>query len=79
MKVKEFIESFEQMSAKDQTAVRDSLLKRGSAESCCSGPDKKQLMKMMETMETSKDPMAMCMEMMRMCGEKMSDESARKV
>lgn len=75
MKKEDFVKAFAEMSAQDQEAIRAEVMAKGaSQESCCSGPMKEQLTAIIEKMEASDDPMAMCSEMMRMCCEKMKEK-----
>ena len=76
MKTEDLIEAFREMSPEDQATIRAELLSNGTEKGCCSGPEMEQLKQMMSKMQKSKNPMAMCMEMMRMCHEKMSSGSA---
>ena len=72
MKLDDFVKAFEQLSADDQQAVRSRIPSSGPESRCCSGAMKGHLSGMMQEMEASEDPMAMCKEMMRMCMEKMT-------
>ncbi len=77
MKTKDFIEAFREMSPEDQATIHAALLSNGAERGCCSEPEKDQLAQMMSKMQKSRNPMAMCMEMMRiMCHGKMSSRSA---
>lgn len=71
----EFVTAFEALSPEDRQAVLAEVIAKGTpkeATECCgSGPMKDHLSEMMEKMESSENPMAMCQEMMRMCSEKM--------
>ena len=72
MKAEDFVTIFAQLSADDQQAVRSQILSTGSEPGCCSGAMKEHLFGMMQKMEASEDPMALCQEMVRMCKEKMT-------
>ena len=76
MKTKDFTKAFQEMSPEDQATIRAELLSNGTEKGCCSGPEMEQLGQIMGKMQKSRNPMAMCMEMMRMCHEKMSSGSA---
>ena len=76
MNVVDFVKTFAQLSADDQQAVRSQILSTGSEPGCCSGAMKEHLSGMMQKMEASEDPMAMCQEMMRMCMEKMTTSAS---
>ena len=73
MKVEQFIRAFGELSPEEQDRVRSQIGPEQAAPSSCCSEDMMQHMKqMMGKIEKSKDPMAMCREMMRMCQEKMS-------
>ncbi len=76
MKTKDFTKAFQEMSPEDQATIRAELLSHGTEKGCCSEPEKDQLAQMMSKMQKSRNPRGMCMEMMRMCHEKMSSGSA---
>ena len=76
MKTEDLIEAFREMSPEDQATIRAELLSNGTEKGCCSGPEMEQLGQIVSKIQKSKNPMAMCMEMMRMCHGKMSSGSA---
>ncbi len=76
MNTKDLVKAFQGMSPEDQATIRAALLSNGAERGCCSEPEKDQLAQMMSKMQKSRNPMAMCMEMMRMCHGKMSSGSA---
>ena len=76
MDAADFVRTFAQLSADDQQAVRSQILGSGSEPGCCSGAMQEHLSGMMQKMEASEDPMAMCQEMLRMCMERMTTSAS---
>lgn len=70
MNVQELLEAFDELSAEDRETVRMEILSKRAEASCCSGEMKEKLAEMMKELEASKNPVAMCMEMMGMCHER---------
>lgn len=75
MNREEFVAAFQNLSAEDRQAVLAEIIAKGSSEEtrqcCSSGQMKDHMSEMMQKIESSENPMAMCQEMMRMCSEKM--------
>ena len=79
MKKEDLITAFAEMSPEDQDTVRSEILAKGASEKtgqacCCTDAMKEQLCGMMEKMQESDNPMAMCEEMMQMCHEKVKEK-----
>lgn len=79
MNKEECLRVFAEMSPEDQKMVRAELLSKGDPQEtghacCCTDAMKQQLCGMMEKMQASENPMAMCEEMMQMCCEKMKEK-----
>ena len=75
----EFLKMFLEMASEDQEAIRAGVVGSAStagAAPCSPAAMKQHMMEMMKKMETSDNPMAMCMQMMHMCNDKMSSGSA---
>ena len=70
MNVHELLKTFDELSAEDRETVRTEILSKRAEAGCCAGEMKEKLSGMMKQLEASENPMAMCMEMMRMCHEK---------
>ncbi len=77
MNVQELLRAFDELSAEDREAVRTEILSKRTEASCCSGEMKEKLSGMMQELDASVNPVAMCMEMMRMCHERTTTRKAR--
>jgi len=78
--VREFVESFEKLSVEDQATVLKELRARKSEQpqsERCPGSMKEMAEQMMSQMESSRDPMAMCAEIMNLCRERLATCAAR--